>query len=210
MTDRSPSGKREANRRVRTQELIEASTRLFLERGLSNVSIDDITREAGVAKGNFYRYFANKTELVRMLLAPSRQRVLRAFEQADTAMRQAHSGEQVQAAYLALGGELAQALVAAPGVTRFYLQESRAPAVDARTPVRELEAELVSAARRLTDVAFSLGFLRKVHPQVSTLAVIGATERLMLAYFNHELELDLVVATQDLVTIVLSGLRGMG
>ena len=50
-------GKRARNRQQRTDALIEAGLQLFLERGVENVPIDDIAREAGMAKGNFYRYF---------------------------------------------------------------------------------------------------------------------------------------------------------
>jgi len=200
-------GKRDVNRRARTQGLLDASTRLFLERGLENVSIDDITREAGVAKGSFYRYFSCKEDLSRALFAPIRERVLAAFARAERKLSAAHTGTQVRSAYMRLGRELAATLMGEPTIGRLYLQESRAPGIDARVPVRELEREVAAAARRLTEVAFRQGLLRKVHPQVSTLSVIGAAERLMHAYFNGELEVDPVAAMQDLVSLVLEGIR---
>ena len=97
--------------------------------------------------------------------------------------------------------------MSAPNITRLYLQESRAPSVDARVPVRELERDVAASAMRLTEVAFSHGLLRRVHPQVSTLAVIGAAERLLHAYFHGDLTVDPTVAIQDLVVIVLDGMR---
>lgn len=200
-------GKRDQNRRARTQGLAEAAERLFLERGIENVSIDDITKEAGVAKGSFYRYFSGKEELVRALLAPSRERVLGAFERAERKLRESTGPKQVQGAYSRLGRELAAALMGAPNITRLYLQESRAPSVDARVPVRELERDVAEWAMRLTEVAFSHGLLRRAHPQVSTLAVIGAAERLLHAYFQGDLKVDPTVAIQDLILIVLDGMR---
>src|SRR5262245_48909942 len=50
-------GKRDENRRRRTEEIAAAAQRLFLARGVLGVTIDDIVREAAVAKGSFYRYF---------------------------------------------------------------------------------------------------------------------------------------------------------
>jgi AcrR family transcriptional regulator len=200
-------GKRDANRRARTQGLLDAAQKLFLERGIEAVSIDDITRDAGVAKGSFYRYFADKEDLVRALLAPSRERVLGAFERAERKLREAGGVPQVRGAYMRLGRELAVALMGEPEIARLYLQESRAPGVNARVPVRELEREVAQAARRLTEAAFSHGLLRRVHPQVSTLTVIGAAERLLHAYFSGELEVDPMTAMQNLVTIVLDGVR---
>jgi AcrR family transcriptional regulator len=200
-------GKRDANRRARTQGLLDAAQRLFLEGGIENVSIDDITREAQVAKGSFYRYFADKEELVRALLAPSRERVLGAFERAERKLQGAGGPPQVRSAYMRLARELAAVLMGDPDTVRLYLQESRAAGVNARLPLRELEREVAAAARRLTDVAFSHGLIRRVHPQVSTLTVIGAAERLLHAYFSGDLEVDPMTAMQNLVAIVLDGVR---
>jgi len=190
--------------------LLDAAKKLFLERGLESVSIDDITREAGVAKGSFYRYFTGKEDLSRALLAPTRERVLSAFARAQRKLSQATEPAQARSAYLRLGRELAAALMGDPSIARLYLQESRSPGVAARLPVRELEREVVQAARQLTEVAFSHGLLHGAHPQVSTLSVIGAAERLLHAFFNGELEVDPVSAMQDLVMLVLDGIRAGG
>ena len=58
----------------------EAALRLFLERGLDGVTIDDITQACGVAKGTFYRYFDDKAALVESLLAPVRAELVEALE----------------------------------------------------------------------------------------------------------------------------------
>ncbi len=200
-------GKRDQNRRARTQGLLDAAQALFLERGIENVTIDEITRTAGVAKGSFYRYFSDKDQLVRALIEPGRERVVGAFERAERRLRRATDPAHVRHAYLRLGRELAAMLISKPGITKLYLQESRAPAVEARIAVRELEHEVAARALRLTEVAFSHGLLRRVHPQVSTLAVIGAAERLLHAFYQGDLKVDPTVAIQDLVAIVLDGMR---
>lgn len=200
-------GKRDQNRKAKTQGLLTAAQALFLERGIENVTIDDITREAGVAKGSFYRYFADKDELVRAMIEPGQTRVVGAFERAEQRLRKASAPEHVRNAYARLGKELAVALLSEPGLTKLYLQESRAPAVKARVAIRELETEVAARALRLTEVAFSHGLLRRVHPQISTLAVIGAAERLLHAYLQGDLKVDPTVAIQDLVVIVLDGMR---
>lgn len=200
-------GKRDQNRRARTQGLLDAAQKLFLERGIENVTIDEITREAGVAKGSFYRYFSDKEKLVRALVEPGKERVIGAFERAERRLRKASEPADVRHAYSRLGRELAAALIGNPGLTKLYLQESRAPAVEARIAMRELENEVASRALHLTEVAFSHGLLRRVHPQVSTLAVIGAAERLLHSFYQGELKVDPTVAIQDLVAIVLDGMR---
>jgi AcrR family transcriptional regulator len=200
-------GKRDRNRRARTEGLLTAAEQLFLARGIEDVSIDDITRQAGVAKGSFYRYFPDKVELVRALLSPARERVVSAFERAEQQLREGGSDADLNRAYLRLGRELLVALLGSPNVTRLYLQESRAPAVHARVPVRELEAEVVRLALRVTEAAFSRGLIRRTPPEVSTLAVIGAAERLLIAHFEGALEVEPAVAVQGLVSLVLNGMR---
>jgi len=200
-------GKRDQNRKAKSQGLLSAAQALFLERGIENVTIDEITREASVAKGSFYRYFADKEELVRAMIEPGRKRVVGAFERAERRLHKASDPAHVRNAYARLGRELAAALLTEPGLTKLYLQESRAPAVKARLALRELEHEVAAHALRLTEVAFSHGLLRRVHPQVSTLAVIGAAERLLHAYLHGDLKVDPTVAIQDLVVIVLDGMR---
>ena len=44
---------------------MDATISLLRERGLSQASVDDIVRTAGVAKGTFYLYFATKDDAVR-------------------------------------------------------------------------------------------------------------------------------------------------
>jgi AcrR family transcriptional regulator len=200
-------GKRDQNRRARSAALLAAAERLFLARGIEDVSIDDITRDAGVAKGSFYRYFPSKEALVRGLMADARTRVVSAFERAEEQLLRATSPGEMNKAYLRLGRELLVVLLGAPNVTRLYLQESRAPGVHARAAVRELEREVATLSLRVTEAAFAHGLMRETPPQISTLAVIGAAEKLLTAYFEGSLRIEPSQAVQGLVDIVLHGMR---
>lgn len=50
------------NQNTKTQ-ILDAACRLIHLRGFNNTSIDDILRECGIGKGNFYYYFKSKDEL---------------------------------------------------------------------------------------------------------------------------------------------------
>ncbi len=45
-------------------KLMESARRLISEKGFDNVSVEDITKDSGVAKGTFYHYFACKEDVV--------------------------------------------------------------------------------------------------------------------------------------------------
>jgi len=49
------------------EQLIDASDRLFSESGYDNVSVDDICRSAGKAKGLFFYYFEKKENVVKII-----------------------------------------------------------------------------------------------------------------------------------------------
>ncbi len=200
-------GKRDRNRRARTQALLDAALESFLAEGVENASIEAIARAAGLAKGSFYRYFSDKPELVRTLLAPVRARLDAAFAACREAL--AHSGDPfaVFLAYQALGQALAEVVRDAPEVARLYLQESRAPAVGARAPIAELARAIADEATELTRGAQAQGLLRAVDPQVSALTVIGAAERLLQAYLTAEWTGDGERLVRELVGIMLEGLR---
>lgn len=56
-------------REVGKKELIVSSAKkIILEKGYKNVSVEDITNEAGIAKGSFYTYFKSKNLVIDYIL----------------------------------------------------------------------------------------------------------------------------------------------
>jgi AcrR family transcriptional regulator len=51
-------------RSVKRQRIVEAASRLFVHYGYRKTSVDDVAREAGVAKGTVYLYYTTKAELL--------------------------------------------------------------------------------------------------------------------------------------------------
>ncbi len=200
-------GKRDTNRLERTRALTGGALALFLVRGVEAVTIDDIVKAAGMAKGSFYRYFEGKTELVEAILAPLVAAVDEALAAAERALEAAASREPLLAAYQRLGLALAAAALAHPDAMRLYLQESRAPAAGARAPIAAVAARVGARAVALTEIAHAHGLLRPISPEVSALAVVGAAERLFHAHLAGELRTDAATVVRDLVSLVVDGLR---
>lgn len=63
---------------ARKQEILEAAVRLFNTRG-GQVRVEDVTREAGVAKGTFFLYFPTWDDLLEAV----RQRLITEFDAAN-------------------------------------------------------------------------------------------------------------------------------
>ena len=52
----------------RPQQIIDAALQVFGERGLAGARLEDIARQAGIAKGTIYLYFPNKEALFREVI----------------------------------------------------------------------------------------------------------------------------------------------
>ena len=67
--------------------ILEAARKLFLHYGFKKTSVDDIAREAGIAKGTVYLYFKNKQEILGRLgvayMEQSKQGLIQRLQQED-------------------------------------------------------------------------------------------------------------------------------
>ena len=67
-------------------KLLAEGKRLFLQHGLKKVTVDDLVKEAGIAKGSFYAFYTNKEHLYTELLYELQQKEfakLRTFLEAN-------------------------------------------------------------------------------------------------------------------------------
>ena len=200
-------GKRDINRRKRVQDLIEAGLSLFLERGIEAVTIDEVAREAGMAKGNFYRYFRDKADLVEAVIEPVASTTREAVQACDARLREADGRVDAVAAYEELGNRLIGALAMHPDAMCLYLQERRAPATTARQAISDLATDLDDRAMALSQVAADRQLVAISDPQVSAIAVLGAVEALALASVRNQVQMDPIETTKSLISIVLEGLQ---
>lgn len=58
------------------QRIIDATTDLIFERGIGEVSLDDVRTATDTSKSQLYHYFTDKSQLVRAVIQCQRERVL--------------------------------------------------------------------------------------------------------------------------------------
>jgi len=109
----------------RRDELMQSAERLFLEKGLGQTTIEEITIGAGVAKGTFYLHFSSKIDILQALRARFVQGVLdgiiaavRGQQEEDWRGKLAAWSKACAAGYLDAAGLHHLAFVAAPPATR--------------------------------------------------------------------------------------------
>lgn len=69
MTPQLPEDIQEQLARMRREQIIAAAVKVFGQKGTQRATIRDIAREAGIADGTIYNYFANKDALIVGILA---------------------------------------------------------------------------------------------------------------------------------------------
>jgi len=200
-------GKRDANRRRRSETLARAALDLFLIRGIEDVTIDEIAERAGTAKGNFYRYFDDKAQLVDSLLVPLAAIVRKAMRKCAIDLGKAKTAEEVQEAYGRLAVTFGVSAIENRDAVQLYLQERRAPPTESRAGLRRLAEELQTAAFQLSEAGVRHGVVEIEDPRISALAIVGAIENIALVVLRGEVELSIPEVANTLIRMVLDGLR---
>lgn len=203
----SPGGKRDRNRHRRVREICDAALALCLERGIAEVTIEQIAERAAIAKGSVYHYFADKPALIDAVIAPFAEAVGAALERCHVAL--AELGEQADPAqpFIELGLAIAQAIFSHQDVVRLYLQESRGPATGARMPLRNLRDRFIADAIELGLAARGRSLFRDYDPHVPPIASIGAAEALLFEHFCKQPFANIDEISRDLIRLLLDGLR---
>ena len=73
-------GKREENKKKNQNKIKTSSLKLFVSPGYQACTIDDIVKEAGIARGTFYLYYPDKLSLFEELLVELYQPIITILE----------------------------------------------------------------------------------------------------------------------------------
>lgn len=78
-------------RTVHRENIVSAASTLFMEKGITATSMDDIAKTAGYSKATLYVYFENKEEIVSILVLNSMKKL---YDYISSALAQHESTEE--------------------------------------------------------------------------------------------------------------------
>lgn len=159
MTTGIPLSRAERKKQELRREIIETAFDCFAERGYHATGIADIAARLGVGHGTFYRYFANKRDIVDHVITDMVQTVVAALA-ADNAPEAVSSLAEYRAQTTRIGDALGEIFGGDPRLARFLLLE--AAGIDAE--MRERVLDFYDGAAHLTAAylrhGVKLGYLR--------------------------------------------------
>jgi AcrR family transcriptional regulator len=152
----------------RRTDLLDAAQSLVVEKGVAAVTLDDVTRRAGVAKGTFYLYFRSKDDLVTALQQRFSERLA---ERVEAAAREADTwAAKLDACVLACFAdyrdtyELHDVLFHHAGMADRHMHDESDPS----------PARLIAALRDLLAAGTEAGAYRVDDPELTAVLLFSA------------------------------------
>ncbi len=134
------------------EKILQKATNLFMDGGYDSVSVSQITKSAGVAKGTFFVHFPSKASIVGEL---GRQQLAGALDMIESGERIASwpFDRQVEHVFRTL----ARAVDQSAETTRMWLELARDPAVKAvmepeEERLKRVMSELTKAGKRTDEL----------------------------------------------------------
>ncbi len=170
-------GKRDDNKRHKRTALLAAGTAAFRDEGYERASIERVTREAGVARGTFYLYFADKLALFEAVLDRFSEPVITVLDATAAQAAVAQTRAELVDAYRFMALQLAVVHAGHPAEVEIAFREARVPG-EAGDAIRRREEAMFARIHAFTRDAAARGLLDTDAPELVGYVVFGAVERL--------------------------------
>jgi AcrR family transcriptional regulator len=153
---------------ARRNQILDAATKVFAEKGVHRATIKDIARAAGIADGTIYNYFANKDALLIGILDRVNQSQQRA---ADFAQAKESDAADFMRSYL--GQRLARLSEAGLDVFRVLFSELLVNRELCETYYRQVVEPTFAIADPQITAWTSEGVIQTRDPQLANRAIAG-------------------------------------
>ncbi|SFD46853.1 TetR/AcrR family transcriptional regulator [Streptomyces aidingensis] len=191
---------RAADRAARRETILTAAVRVFARRGFAAARIEDVAREAGVAKGSVYLYFDSREELLRAAFEGLAARSAQVLEEAAAgeapAARRLAAMVRAVLALLARERELALVLLDVWSADRAAGPQPLDLAAFYREYRAAVAALLAEAARD--------GAALPVDPERHAAVLVGAIEGCLLQWLVDP-SVELTGLTEPLLRLLVPG-----
>jgi AcrR family transcriptional regulator len=197
--------KRSQGRDERRTQLLDAARKVFAVKGFHAATVDDITRAAGVAKGTFYLYFAEKRTIFYELIQ-------RFFEMVTEAGMSVAADVDTTGDFLEHVGRAARRLATIfrenRDLVRLTYRESMSMDERLERMVREFYRRMGQIEADNIRLGVKLGLLRDdIDPLVAAFAQIGMVERVLLQWMFDRSSPEVPDLVRQVVELAYRGMQ---
>jgi AcrR family transcriptional regulator len=190
----------------RRTEILEASLKVFSEKGYHAAKIEDIAAELNIGHGTFYRYFKNKLDIFNHVVEDIAGMITELV--ADINPHEAETLEDYRQQLEMIGDRLFGLFKANPSISRVIFYE--AFGIEDKG-LRERIQEIFDLIGRYIELylenGVAKGYMREdLHVRESALAIGGALfEACRRVVLSSDPERDLPVWKETIITLILQG-----
>lgn len=163
------------NRVERRQHILAAARHVFAKHGYHEATIDHIVVEAGVARGTFYLYFADKRAVFSDLIDRFSARISMAIQRIDPGDATRTIAEQVRGNIRAILG----VCLAERALTKILLTDAAGADTGFERRLNTFYDEVVQLLAESLREGQTLGIVRDGEPRVLAYLTIGALKELL-------------------------------
>jgi len=190
------------------QDLIrQAAVRLFSRKGFYNTRAEEIAREAGIAVGTIYNYFASKEEILLSIFKTEFEDRLLRFQQL------LKSDLPIAEKIRRILDEHFSQLKEHTDMAQLMMQEQFNPGKEFRTRLMDLYREMIGRIEELIQEGMEKNWVRQCHPKIIAHAMIGVVQSISVYALMHpdaESQRVLQDAPRELADLIWNGLHREG
>ncbi|MFQ5611862.1 MAG: TetR/AcrR family transcriptional regulator [Anaerolineae bacterium] len=192
----------------RRQRLIEAGLAVFAEMGYHRAKVSDIVRQAGVAQGTFYLYFASKKDLFLTLLNEFCALIEQALIEADFNAEHAQTAADVARQIRDAIGRILAVYRGNATLARLFLRESISLEPDFAHAWETFIDRVATMGAAYLDQAIERGLLLSQNSQVVAFCLVGMIERVAHHWLAGDVSADLDTLADTVTRFELLGIMG--
>ena len=190
------------------QDLIrQAAIRAFSRKGFYNTRAEEIAREAGVAVGTIYNYFATKEEILLSIFKTEFEERINLFrELLERNLSLPEIIQRILEAHFIL-------LKQRRRLARVLVRERFNPGPEFQERSIELYREMITQLEKIISIGIKQGVVRQCHPRIVANALIGVVESISVCAMTspeEEIEELLQEAPHELTGLIWNGLKKGG
>lgn len=190
-------------------EVLDAAAAVFMERGFTATSVDDIAEVLGSTKGRIYHYYRSKADifldLLMFAMSDLLERIRPIVERTDLS-----ASERLQMAArmhaFVMMTESARSRVAVQGAEMHLMQDAGAKQREALQSFVQMRDEYEQHFADMVDDGVATGEFRDLPPRLAVKPVLGALNWINMWYRPRPGE-DVAAMADEFALFVVQGLR---